>query len=306
MAGAEEPVSADEEEMPNYVDELTGLVEPKQDMMFSTSTTILTKPDPTMHPMGQAIGIFLLFICLLGFLNGVDYASPHSGLVRPADFVHQLSQTAPDETATFRGNVYDHENEPMANVTVYISWDDNGIWNSSEVLTDENGYYNIEKLDPGLVRVDIIAERDGFRDVFSNRVLLSPPALIEPIGFTTINFVVPSQTVFDSQPCSNGEEEFEIRYVDLTAEQTVDPLMDSGAESVYISIGFGFMGLSLIATGFTVWAMKNGSIVVLRTAAGLSFFTVGHYYTACCFGIMAFVLTFAVPKRYIPMKERFQ
>ena len=82
--------------------------------------------------------------------------------------------------------------------------------------------------------------------------------------------------------------------------------MDSGAKTNYISIGFGFMGLALIATGFTVWAMKNGSILVLRTAAGLSFFTVGHYYTACCFGIVAFVLTFAVPKRYIPMNEPFQ
>ena len=306
MAGTDEAVSADDVGMPNYIDELTGLAEPKQDMMFSTSTTILTRPDPKMHPMGQAIGVFLLFICLLGFLNGVDYASPNSGLVQPDDFVYRLSLTAPDETATFRGVVYDDENKPLENATVYISWDDGGFWNSSEVLTDKNGYYTFERLDPGLARVDIIVERDGFRDVFSNRVLLSPPALIEPIGFTTIDFVVPSQEVFDAQPCSNGAEECEIRYVDYTPEQKENPLMDSGAKTIYISIGFGFMGLALIATGFTVWAMKNGSILVLRTAAGLSFFTVGHYYTACCFGIVAFVLTFAVPKRYIPMNEPFQ
>ena len=131
MAGADEAVSADEVGMPNYIDELTGLAEPKRDMMFSTSTTILTRPDPKMHPMGQAIGVFLLFICLLGFLNGVDYASPNSGLVQPDDFVYRLSLTAPDETATFRGVVYSDENKPLENATVYISWDDGGFWNSS-------------------------------------------------------------------------------------------------------------------------------------------------------------------------------
>ena len=50
------------------------------------------------------------------------------------------------------------------------------------------------KIGPRLAGVDIIVERDGFRDVFSNRVL-SASALIEPIGFTTIDFV-PSQEVF--------------------------------------------------------------------------------------------------------------
>ena len=71
----------------DYIDELTGLSEPKGELTFSSSTTVLTMPDPIMHPMGQAIGVFLLFICLLGFLNGVDYASPDAGLVRPDEFV---------------------------------------------------------------------------------------------------------------------------------------------------------------------------------------------------------------------------
>ena len=303
MADAESTVSADGLD---YIDELTGLAEPTQSLMFSSSNTILTKPDPNMHPMGQAIGVFLLFICLLGFLNGADYATPNSGLVRPDEFVYRLSLTAPDETATFRGVVYDDEGQPLENATLYISWDDNGIWNSSEMQTDSNGFFNFERLDPGLARVDVLVERDGYRDVYSNRVLFSPPAMIEPIGFTTIDFTIPSQEDFAQEPCSNGAEECEIRYIDLTEGQMDHPLMDPGASSIYVTIGFAFMGLALIGTGFTVWAMKSGSIAVLRTAAGISFFGMGHYYTASCVGIVAFVLTFAVPKRYVPMNEEFR
>ena len=298
-----EALEAMNPEKVDYIDELTGLSEPKGDLTFASSNTILTMRDPNMHSMGQAIAVFLLFICLLGFLNGLDYASPNSGLVRPDEFVHRLSLTAPDETATFRGVVYDDEQQPLENATVYISWDDSGIWNSTEMLTVSDGSFSFERLDPGLVRVDIIVERDNYRDVYANRVLLSPPAIIEPIGFTTIDFTIPSPEEFASQPCSNGAEECEIRNIDMTPGQMDHPLMDPGAQSIYITIGFAFMGIALIATGFTLWAMKSGSVVVLRTAAALSIFGMGHYYAACCFGIVAFLLTFAVPKRYIPVEE---
>ena len=305
MAEPEEDTSAAEHtpDAENYIDELTGLLEPKGELTFASSNTILTMRDPKLHPMGQTIGVFLLFVCLLGFLNGVDYASPNSGLVRPDEFVYRLSLMAPEETATFRGVVYDHENQPLVNATVHISWYDDNTWNSSQFQTGADGAYLFEHLDPGLARVDIMVGRDGHRDVYANRVLLSPPAFIEPVGFTTIDFIIPSPEDFAAQPCSNGADECEIRNIDLTSKQKEHPLMDSGASSIYIAIGFAFMGLALITTGFTLWAMKNGSIAVLRTAAGLSIFGMGHYYAACCFGILAFTLTFAVPKRYIPMGE---
>lgn len=305
MGESDEPVSFNEvePEAVDYIDELTGLSEPKGDLMFSSSNTILTMPDPKMHSMGQAIAIFLLFTCLLGFLNGLDYASPNSGLVRPDEFVYRLSLTAPEETATFRGVVYDDEQQPLENATVYISWDDDGMWNSTEVQTGVDGSFSLERLDPGLARVDIIVERDNHRDVYANRVLLSPPAMIEPIGFTTIDFTIPSSEDFAAQPCTNGADECEIRNIDMTPEQMDHPLMDAGAAGIYITIGFAFMGLALISTGFTLWAMNSGSIAILRTASVLSFFGMGHYYAACCFGIVAFLLTFAVPKRYIPVEE---
>jgi len=145
-------------------------------------------------------------------------------------------------------------------------------------------------------------ERDGHRDVFANRVLLSPPALIEPIGFTTLTFNVPSSQTFAEAPCDTADGgDCEIRTVDRTPSQMDHPLMDPSAATGYILIGFGFMGLALIGAGFALWALKSGSVAMLRTASILSFFTMGHYYSACILGLMAFVLTFAVPRRRIPL-----
>ena len=272
-------------------------------LLFASSETVLTIEDPNLHPIGKATAIFLLFTCLLGFLNGLDYASPTDGLVRPDEFVYRLALTAPDDTATFTGSVVDESGAPLVNATVYLSWldDGSGMWVSEENFTDENGRFGFEELDPGLIRVDVIVYRDDHRDVFSNRVLLSPPALIEPIGFTDIDFQFPSAETFAQQPCEGSMDECEIRTVDRTPSQMDHPLMDPSAATGYVLVGFAFMGLALIAAGFSVWALKAGSVVLLRTASVVAFFTMGHYYSACVFGLLAFVLTFAVPRRQIPL-----
>ena len=286
-------------------DDLTYLDEVVEEtpMLFASSETVLTIEDPNLHPMGKATAIFLLFTCMMGFLNGLDFASPNDGLVRPDEFVNRLALMAPDDTATFRGTVADEAGQPIENATVYLSWLDEAtsMWVSEENVTDEAGGFSFERLDPGLIRVDIIVTRDGHRDVFSNRVLLSPPALIEPIGFTTIDFEFPSSAVFADQPCEGGAAECEIRTIDMTPTQMDHPLMDGGAATGYVLVGFGFMGVALIAAGFSLWALKSASIVLLRTSSVLVFFTVGHYYSACIFGLLAFILTFAIPRRRIPL-----
>ena len=80
----------------SYLDEVVE----ESTVLFASSDAVLTIADPKMHPMGVSISIFLLFICLFGFLNGVDFASPDDGLVRPDEFVYQLAQTAPEASAT--------------------------------------------------------------------------------------------------------------------------------------------------------------------------------------------------------------
>lgn len=282
-----------------YLDEMSD----EAPVLFASSEAVLTIEDPALHPIGKATAVFLLFTCMMGFLNGLDYASPDDGLVRPDEFVYRLALTAPDDTATFTGTVFDEAGQPLENATVYLSWMDEaiGMWVSDENMTDASGDFSFEQLDPGLIRVDIIVHRDGHRDVYSNRVLLSPPALIEPIGFTSIDFEFPSEEAFAEQPCQGSTEECEIRTVDRTPSQQDHPLMDSSAAAVYVLVGFAFMGLALIAAGFSLWALKSGSVVLLRTSSVVVFFTVGHYWSACIFGLLAFVLTFAIPRRRIPL-----
>ncbi len=286
----------------DYIDEMTSQTDPKPNMMFASSGAKLTIEQKNMPPIGNATGIFVIIIALLGLINGLDYTSPQSGLVRPDEFVYSMSQNAPDDSATFRGTVYDHEGNGLNNSTVYVSWLEDGVWNSSEFNTDLDGNFKIEKLDPGMVRVDIIVSRNGHRDVFSNRVLLSPPALFEPIGFTTIDFEVPSEEDFAEQECSNGADDCEIREIDKTPEQMDHPLMDPGASTLYTTVGIAFISLALISMGFAIWSMKSGSIALLRTSAALSFFTMGHYYSACLFGLVAFILTYSIKKPKISME----
>ena len=283
-----------------YLDEMTN----ETPVLFASSGAVLTIEDPNLHPIGKATAVFLLFTCMMGCHNGLDYASPNDGLVRPDEFVYRLALTAPDDTATFTGTVVDEAGKPMVNATVYLSWldDASSMWVSDENLTDESGYFSFEQLDPGLIRVDIIVQRGDHRDVFSNRVLLSPPALIEPIGFTSIDFEFPSEQTFAENACQGTAEACEIRTVDLTPSQQEHPLMDSSAAAVYVLVGFAFMGLAIIAAGFSLWALKSGSIVLLRTSSVVAFFTVGHYWSACIFGLLAFVLTFAIPRRRIPLQ----
>ena len=288
--------SNDQAQELDYIDEMTSKSNTNQNIMFASSEAKLTIEQKNMPPIGNATGIFVIIIALLGLINGLDYTSPQSGLVRPDEFVFSMAQNAPEDSATFKGHVYDHEGNGLNNSTVYVSWLEYNVWNSSELNTDSEGYFEFEKLDPGMVRVDIIVTRDGHRDVFSNRVLLSPPALFEPIGFTTIDFDVPSQEEFASQECNNGAEDCEIREIDRTPEQLDHPLMDPGAATLYTTVGIAFISLALMSIGFTIWAMKSGSVALLRTGAALSFFTMGHYYSACLFGLVAFVLTYSIKK----------
>ena len=284
----------------DYIDELTGLIEPTNELMFASSGAKLAIEVDEFNSVGNSIAVLILVTCLLGLANGVDFTQPESGLVRPDEFVFRFAQNAPDESAIFNGYVFDDEGEPIENATVYISWYEEEYWNTSSSQTNAEGYFELEKLDPGITRVDIIVDRDNYKDRYSNRVLLSPPALFEPYGFTSIDFTIPSQEKFAEQECADGSDDCTIREIDNSPKQMEHPLMDSGASMIYSTIGIGFIGLSLLGAGFAIWAFKTGSVYLLRTASVLSFFTMGHYYSACLFSLVAFILTFTISK---PKKE---
>ena len=277
---------------------IEGLPESESSVMFASSNATFMIPDTTLHPITKSIAIFVLFVAASGFLNGLDYASPDSGLVQPDEFVYQLAQSAPINSAMLDGFVYDHDGEPIEGAEIILEWEEKPGWfNSSITSTDADGSFSYEYVKPGLARIDITVERGNYTDTLVERLLLSPPAFIEPYGFTRLDFHVPSPDEFNEEPCPFEQETCTKRLIDRNEEQKENPRMDPSAAGIYIMLGYGFMGVSIIAVGFVVWALRSGSVAVLRMSTIFAFFGMGHYYAGCILGLTAFLLTFAIPKR---------
>ena len=292
------------EELEEGWEGIEGLPETDSSIMFASSGANFIIPDTSLHPITKSIAIFVIFIAATGFLNGLDYASPESGIVQPDEFVYQLTKSAPPNSAMFDGFIYDELGEPIEGALVHLEWEEtSGFWNSSEVFTDANGSFSFEEIKPGLARINIVVERDNYSDLLQERILLSPPAFIEPYGFTQLDFYVPSQEEYAEQPCRFGKDTCSIREIDRTEEQIENPRMDPRAAGIYIMIGFAFMGVSIISAGFVIWALRTGSVAILRMSTMFAFFGMGHYYAACILGLTAFLLTFAIPKRKKVMQD---
>lgn len=290
----EESVEDSESAQKDYLDDI---IDDSSDVVFSSSTVLLRVEERKLHPRAKWIAILILFVATTGFLNGLDYASPESGLIRPDEFVFALTAGAPEDSAIFLGTVLDEDGNPIENVSIIIQWQQNNTWVSQEIFVDENGSFEQENLTPALTRVDVIKDGEEYKDVYTVPVLLSPPALFEPYGFTEINFIFPSDSEFEQEGCEEGQENCAIRNIDLREELRQDPFMDSRAAGLYIMVGFFFMGLASISYIFVALAFKTQMIAFVRGAAIMAFFSMGHYYIACLFGLFALALTFAVPKQ---------
>lgn len=290
----EESVEDSESVQKDYLDDI---IDDSSDVVFSSSTVLLRVEERKLHPRAKWIAILILFVATTGFLNGLDYASPESGLIRPDEFVFALTAGAPEDSAIFLGSVLDEDGNPIENVSIIIQWQQNNTWVSQEVFVDENGSFEQGNLTPALTRVDVIKDGEEYKDVYTVPVLLSPPALFEPYGFTEINFIFPSDSEFEQEGCEEGQENCAIRNIDLREELRQDPFMDSRAAGLYIMVGFFFMGLAAISYIFVALAFKTQMIAFVRGAAIMAFFSMGHYYIACLFGLFALALTFAVPKQ---------
>ena len=215
-----------EEEVSDW-EGIEGLPESESSIMFASSNATFTIPDTTLHPITKSIAIFVLFIAASGFLNGLDYASPDSGLVQPDEFVYQLAQSAPINSAMLDGVVYDHDGEPIEGAEIILEWEEKPGWfNSSITSTDANGSFSYEYVKPGLARIDITVERGNYTDTLVERLLLSPPAFIEPYGFTRLDFHVPSPDEFSEEPCPFEQETCTKRLIDKNEEQKTNPRMD--------------------------------------------------------------------------------
>jgi len=273
---------------------------PEEEYVFASSgISFVVKSDDGGSAL-RLTGMLILFIAVLGFANGFDYFTPESGLIRPDEFIYSLAQAAPDGTAIFSGIVLD-QGQPVADAEVYVSMEnEDGNWVGVWQITNSRGEFRFEDANPGLVRISVLRMDANNTDIFENRAILSPPSFFEQIGYTSLRLEFPDPEVYEALSCEDKSKTC-IRKVEHPPEQLAHPVIDPSAGITYVMIGLGFMGLSLIAGGFAIIGIKNSSRGLLRTASVFAFFTQGHLYSACIFGILAFILTFAIPRNSIAL-----
>ena len=274
---------------------------PEEEPVFQSSGIAFEVKSEDGHPVLRMIGIFVFVICALGFANGLDFINPESGLVRPHEWINGMAQGAPHDSAEFSGTVTSG-GEPLVGAKVVLQiTDSEGRSDSKQVFTDDEGKFEFNQSTPGLTSIDIQRYNDdGKHDAVRHRIILNPPTLFEKVGYTTIDFDFPPTEDFSEIECkgdyTDGSCERTISYFD---EQMEFPLIDESAAGLYIMIGWAMIGLALISAGFAFFGIKKGSRGMIQTSCVLVFFTVGHYYSACLFSVMAFALTFTVPRKTI-------
>ena len=274
---------------------------PEEEPVFQSSGIAFEVKSEDGHPVLQMIGIFVFVICGLGFANGLDFINPESGLVRPHEWINGMAQGAPHDSAEFSGTITSG-GEPLVGAKVVLQiTNSEGRSDSKQVFTDDEGKFEFNQSTPGLTSIDIQRYNDdGKHDAVRHRIILNPPTLLEKVGYTTIDFDFPPTEDFSEIKCegnyTDGSCERTISYFD---EQMEFPLIDESAAGLYIMIGWAMIGLALISAGFAFFGIRKGSRGMIQTSCVLVFFTGGHYYSACLFSIMAFALTFTVPRKTV-------
>ena len=276
--------------------ELTGLPEEQQESLFAESgARIILPSERKRHMRVNMVAVILVLTALLGLWNGFDYVNGESGLINHRKFINRDAELAEPGTAVLIGRVLLEDGTPAANYTVKVTVKmENNTVREQENVTDDEGRFRIQELDPG-IQVIMIANnsRQGDAQLVQHLVLLNPPPkyTFEPYGFTTLTLTFPSDDTFAAE----SEDGSFINYVPEEAE-TDTMLYDESAAGMYIMVGVGFSGLALIGLVATLLGWRDSSAGMLRTAAVLCFLTQGPFGTACCTGLIAGLLTIALPK----------
>ena len=278
---------------------------PEEEPVFQSSGTSFEVKSDDGHPVLKMIGIFVFVICGLGFANGLDFINPESGLVRPHEWINGLAQGAPVDSAEFSGTVYS-EGEPLANATILLAREtSDGMYDVPlETQTDEDGKFEFKGAQPGLTSIEIARyNEDGKHDTIRHRIILNPPSFFEKTGYTTINFDMPPTEEFADVECKGNYSDGSCyRLISFMEEEMEFPLIDESAAGIYIMIGWAMIGLAIISAGFAFYGIKSGSRGMIQTSCVLVFFTAGHYYSACILSLMAFALTFTVPRKLVVLE----
>ena len=257
--------------------------------VFSSSGITLKLPSETPITNGAKLLAMLIFIASIsGFAYGIDFVSMESGLVRPHEFIYSQTHNAPVNSSILSGTVYLEDGTPAENYSVDIRSKKSG---NLFTTTNSEGYFEIRNITPDLINLDVLVKEGNITKGVSHRVLLSPPALFEPYGFTSLTIIFPEEFK------DNRSDNPPVYWTDYSPDEMELPLYDSSAGLVYQLMGFGFIGLSAISAFLAIIGLRTGSPAILRTASIIVFFTSGYYYTSCCLGIVTIGLSFVIPIR---------
>ena len=274
---------------------------PEEEPVFASTGATLILPsqmprDPRMH----VALLFILLASILGTVNGYDFIEGDGGLVTDRGFIYSQTQTAnflstsAPGSAILTGVLTLHDGSPGVNFTIEVVTPvvEDGIEKITRpaATTDSQGRFRLEGLNPGLMTMFVV-NMSNPSEGMTHRILLSPGALFEPYGFTHLNLDFAPPNEFDLiEQKSNGLT----RWMDLSEEERGKELYDPTAAAVYDIAGTIFIGISILAIFFGIVGWRSKNTMLLRTGAGLVFFSQGHYYSSCCLGLIAMLTTFGL------------
>ena len=274
---------------------------PEEEPVFASTGATLILPsqmprDPRMH----VALLFILLASILGTVNGYDFIEGDGGLVTDRGFIYSQTQTAnflstsAPGSAILTGILTLHDGSPGVNFTIEVVTPvvEDGIEKITRpaATTDSQGRFRLEGLNPGLMTMFVV-NMSNPSEGMTHRILLSPGALFEPYGFTHLNLDFAPPNEFDLiEQKSNGLT----RWMDLSEEERGKELYDPTAAAVYDIAGTIFIGISVLAIFFGIVGWRSKNTMLLRTGAGLVFFSQGHYYSSCCLGLIAMLTTFGL------------
>jgi hypothetical protein len=295
LESAGEKISKAETSLPREKTKLPEVT--SETLIFSTSSTQIILPSEA--PRDARLHAALLFIIVagcLGIINGLDTIAGDSGLVRDRDFIYSQTQGPSQQqgTAVLDGVLY-HENGTSAmNYTIVVDTlivDQDGRQHMEflHTATDEEGRFRLEGLNPGLNMLHVRNDSNSGEGM-SHRILLSPPALFEPLGFTHLKITYAEPSAFDEAANQSG-----FRWIDMSESERGQELYDPTAAQVYDIFGTLFAGFGLLGGFIGIIAWRQKSALLMRTAAVLAFFSQGYWYSACCLGLLGLIVTVGLP-----------
>jgi hypothetical protein len=268
---------------------LQGLPPESTAVFESSGASIVLPSQRPLHPRAMFAALLAILAASAGLYVGMDYLDGDSGMYTHRQLIFTQSVGAPNESSILTGVIVDSDGAPLSNYTLegHLAYRRNVYANTSD-----NGSFRMEGIDPGQMTLDI-ASPEG--DRFTNLILLNAPAAFEPIGFTHLVFKWPSEAEFD-----NAEElSLGGNWIDLSESQRENSTQpyDQTAAAMYDMFGTGFIGLGVITMIVAAIGVKNKNTGLIRIATVTGFFSMGHFYLSCGFGLIAFLLTLSLIKQ---------